>query len=300
MASALDFSAKHCSFDYRGARIAYRLAPRSGAERSSRAPSSSPPVVLIHGLGSSSLSWTRTMAELSSFTECIAIDLPGFGMSDKNGIEIGMRAFGDTVCALLDELGIEEAVWGGHSMGGQVVLSQAIRDPSRMNRLVLIAPAGLERFSLLHARWMEALVSPGFVRRQGAAQIESNVRLSFHKFPEEAKLFVDARLAIAQDRQELVGFARACSAAVRAMLREPVFDDLATVDLKTLIVFGENDRLIPNPVLHRSLRPADIGAVGREKIAKSRLVMVPEAGHMVHFEKADLVNAEISAFLAEK
>jgi pimeloyl-ACP methyl ester carboxylesterase len=65
------------------------------------------------------------------------------------------------------------------------------------------------------------------------------------------------------------------------------------LSLPTLVIYGENDRIIPNPVLHPEQKLAEIASTGTEQIPQATLTMIPECGHMLQWEKA----AEISQMI---
>jgi pimeloyl-ACP methyl ester carboxylesterase len=103
---------------------------------------SGPPVLLIHGLGATKVSFLPTLNALADDHRVIAVDLPGFGDSVKP-----IRApyhppyFASTMTALLDALELEQADVAGNSMGGRVAIEMGLRSPERVRRLVLLAPS---------------------------------------------------------------------------------------------------------------------------------------------------------------
>ncbi|MGA9857577.1 MAG: alpha/beta fold hydrolase [Solirubrobacteraceae bacterium] len=103
---------------------------------------SGPPVILIHGLGATKVSFLPTVAALAETHRAIAIDLPGFGDSVKP-----IRAaydpayFAGAVTALLDALEVDRAHLVGNSMGGRVAIEAGLRHPDRVDRLGLLAPS---------------------------------------------------------------------------------------------------------------------------------------------------------------
>jgi pimeloyl-ACP methyl ester carboxylesterase len=101
-----------------------------------------PPVILIHGLGATKVSFLPTLAALAPTHRAIALDLPGFGDSVKP-----LRApyhapyFARAVVALMDSLGLRRADLVGNSMGGRAAIEVGLRFPSRVGRLGLLAPS---------------------------------------------------------------------------------------------------------------------------------------------------------------
>jgi pimeloyl-ACP methyl ester carboxylesterase len=100
------------------------------------------PVVLLHGLGGTKASFLPTLADLATAHRLIAIDLPGFGESDKPlGAPYDPSFFARWMVALLDALGLERAHLVGNSLGGRVALEVGLAHPDRVDRIALLAPS---------------------------------------------------------------------------------------------------------------------------------------------------------------
>ena len=100
------------------------------------------PLLLLHGLGGTKASFLPTIAALASEHRVIAIDLPGFGDSDKPfPASYDAAFFARWVCAFMDAMDIERAHVLGHSMGGRVALEVGMRHPERVEALVLMTPS---------------------------------------------------------------------------------------------------------------------------------------------------------------
>jgi pimeloyl-ACP methyl ester carboxylesterase len=99
-------------------------------------------VLLIHGLGATKASFLPTVGALAPHYRAIALDLPGFGDSDKPLLApYDACFFADAVAALIDELDADRVHVAGNSMGGRVALELGLRYPERVNRLVLLSPS---------------------------------------------------------------------------------------------------------------------------------------------------------------
>jgi pimeloyl-ACP methyl ester carboxylesterase len=106
------------------------------------AAGSGEPVLLLHGLGATKVSFLPTVAALAHAYRAIALDLPGFGDSVKPLLApYHAPFFARSVIELLDALGIERAHVVGNSMGGRIALELGLRHPERVRSLVLIAPS---------------------------------------------------------------------------------------------------------------------------------------------------------------
>ena len=100
------------------------------------------PVVCVHGLGATKASFLPTVAALAGSHRVIALDLPGFGESDKPiSAPYDAPYFARAVTALLDRLEIERAHLIGNSMGGRVSIEMGLREPGRVRRIALLSPA---------------------------------------------------------------------------------------------------------------------------------------------------------------
>jgi pimeloyl-ACP methyl ester carboxylesterase len=103
-----------------------------------------PPVVLVHGLGSSHRSWHRVAAAMAATHRVLAVDMPGFGGSPAAGDGFRPVVVAAAIVEALDARGVTTFDLVGHSLGGLVSAHLADRHRDRVRRLVLIAPAGLE------------------------------------------------------------------------------------------------------------------------------------------------------------
>lgn len=246
-----------------------------------------PAVVLLHGLASSIYSWRHTIpAVATAGFRVIAIDNKGFGFSDRPARGYANADYVRLTLALLDSLGIAEAVLVGNSMGAQIAVEVALAEPDRVSGLALLDASGLGiRYPLLLrvARWpVVGRMAAGLRNRW----LTTRILRSLYADPDNVTAaVVDQYYAPVAEPD----FGR----AVRAVLREYRFDALRGRDLimraPTLVLWGEHDRLIP-PAVGRTL------AAGIERVA---FFMVPGAGHMPQEEAPDSTNRLLITFLAE-
>ena len=123
-------------------RLRFRTVRTRRARLSMIEAGSGPPVLAIHGLGGTKGSFLPTVAALSDRFRVVAVDLPGFGDSDKPiGAPYDPRFFAEHVIDLLDRLGVDRADLIGNSLGGRVALELALRAPERVHCLALLAPS---------------------------------------------------------------------------------------------------------------------------------------------------------------
>lgn len=254
-----------------------------------------PAILLIHGLGSNAKGWTKNISTLSEGHRVIAVDLPGYGKSDKGYYDYSMPFYTQVLSELLDKLSINSAVWIGHSMGGQIALTAALDHAERVSKLVLISPAGFETFEPGEGEWLRTAVTPEFVRDTPTRNIDINLRSNFYDTPDDAEFMITDRIQV-RGASDFERYCYAVSKNVGGMIDGALYDRLPEIKQPTLVLFAENDGLIPNPYLHGGTT-REVAEKGVAQMPNATLVMVPECGHFIQFEKADLANREILEFV---
>jgi len=245
-------------------------------------------VVLIHGFGSSIYTWKDVIPALAVRHDVIALDLPGFGESDRPA-DLSLDAFPAAVIGLMDRLGIERTALVGNSMGGATAAIVAATAPERVSRLVLLDAAGFN---------MEPEARPFMVRltTSWAAPVlgllpgkrllvERSLRQVFHDDTLVTEERVSEYLAPAQ-RPGTFPALRSLGASLRAR-PEAVAAALSAISAPTLVIWGDDDRWIP--IAH-----ADRFVAG---IKGARKVVIPACGHVPQEEKPAEVARLVLEFL---
>ncbi len=252
-------------------------------------------ILFIHGLGSYLPAWNKNISELSQKYRCIALDLPGYGKSSKGNHDYSMKFFAGIINEFLIKLDIDNAIYVGHSMGGQISITSALYHPERVSKLILISPAGFETFTEGQKEWFRDVFTPNLVKLTPVEAIQSNLGFNFYNFPSDAEFMIEDRIAI----RSAVDFERYCyaiSKSVQAMVNDPVFDFLPEIQIPVLVLFGENDNLIPNRYLNPGFTK-DIAEKGVNEIPNAQLELIPKCGHFAQFEKSNIVNNSIDKFI---
>src|ERR1700748_3680018 len=104
-------------------------------------------LLFVHGLGHSLLGWSKNIDYLRNYFRCIAIDLPGNGLSSTGQYPYSMHFFAEIIQAFIEAKQLENVVLVGHSMGGQICMTHALSHQQYLKGLVLCAPAGFETFN---------------------------------------------------------------------------------------------------------------------------------------------------------
>jgi pimeloyl-ACP methyl ester carboxylesterase len=261
-----------------------------------------PPLVFVHGLSGS---WPNWLEQLPVFADrsseigqhrVIAMDLPGFGHSPMPSERITISGYARLLDGLLDELGIDAATIVGNSMGGFVSAELAIAFPQRVERLVLVSPAGLSTYR--HPRGTRALPALHRAERIVAAYTawlaSKSDTVTRHPLLRNATLGLvtrhPSRLPAALAAEQLRGAGKpGFIQALEANLDYDFRHRLPEIACPTLIVWGDSDRVI-------TVRDA---AVFAELIPGSRRVVYEDTGHMAMLERPGAFNALLNEFLSE-
>lgn len=253
-------------------------------------------LLFVHGLSSNSDAWSKNIAALKKDYTCIAIDLPGFGKSSKPNLAYTPSYFSEVIHQFIEKLKLKHVVLIGHSMGGQASIKLATSYPDDIKKLILIAPAGLEQFSETNAVLMKSFFSPELVKNTPDAQIEKNYAMNFYVQPIEANKMINERKKI-KDASDFEAHCTAIVSSINGMLDDTVSNDLETITQRTLVVFGDQDMLIPNRYLNPTLTTKIVGNLALAKIKNVQLEFIKDAGHFVQFEKPMEINAFIKQFV---
>ncbi len=257
---------------------------------------SGPPLIFIHGLSGCWQNWLENIPFFARDHRVIAVDLPGFGQSEMPAEPISMSNYADTIDALMIELGIDSAQIVGNSMGGFIGAELAIQHPARVERLVLVAAAGLsieyirterthgvrhqaENIAFFYVGWLASRSHTVVGRRR----LRSALLLLVAAHP--------AKLPPALTIEQVAGSGKpGFSDALDAMLDYPLRDRLEKITCPTFIVWGDKDRLVP-------VRDA---AIFEKLIPDAHAVVYKDTGHIVMMERPARFNADVKAFLDEQ
>jgi abhydrolase domain-containing protein 6 len=240
------------------------------------------PLVLVNGLAEQSESWFANRAHLSrhfdlKVPELLVYDGEALHQWIDGGGEVTIDYLADRLGRFLDEF-VQRPPYHlcGSSLGCQVILSYAVRNPARVSKLVLICPSGF------HGD--ENLPMMDGVRRSNYRSLVNSVFYREHFASNELVLAFERKF---QDRRWKQGLLR----TLRGSVGHSVQPLLALVPHPTLVIWGANDRVLSDV-------PGAI--IAAERIVKVRQVVIPKCGHAPQIEKARLVNPLVSRFLRDK
>jgi pyruvate dehydrogenase E2 component (dihydrolipoamide acetyltransferase) len=257
------------------------LAAGDSRVRVVRAGAGDTTLLLLHGFGESLFSWRAVVDALAVRNRVIAIDLPGFGGSEKPDASYSLPALTDRLAAFADAWTRGPLVLVGHSMGGALAAALALERPSRVIATVLIAPAGWD----VGLAGIADTMYPAKARAIGWYLSSRAFLLPEHDPDWLAEPDSAARYTLMGDDAYRNSAARVLQEFDFRGLR----DRFTNVAQPTLLIWGTLDPVIPYAL-------ADSVAA---QLPCRRLVSLPNALHRPQVEVPDTVVAEIDRFLRD-
>ena len=251
------------------------------------------PVVLIHGLGGSIENWVKNIDVLGQSHRVYALDLKGFGRTDKTPLLRDMDELTKFIGDFMAALNIDKASLIGNSLGGGLALSFALQHPDKVEKLVLVDNAGMGPEVIADFRVIslpvigELLYHPN---RKAVAGL-------WGKIVFDASLVTDELVEQTYKLAVLPGAVKSMLSTLRAGIgisgqsksqRMRVTDKISALKAPTLIFWGKQDRIIPPA-------HADIAA---RMMPGARLHLFDNCGHMPQLEHPEKFNKLVLDFLA--
>ncbi len=268
-----------------------RLLEIGGQQVSVEQAGAGEPLVLLHGFGESTLSYAAVLPGLAERFAVVAIDLNGFGYTQRPRDRESYTLAGQArlVLGVLDRLGLDRVRLAGHSYGGGLALYLAAKHPERVDRLLLIDNtlplyASLRRNPLFAWRWVARMAAHTFALSDRV--IEAGLERAYFDdsrvTPELVQLYAD--------RLRIEGVTDAFHGLVGPSSEPPFRIDLAAIRTPALVVWGAEDELIEAEAARKS----------SSELPNSSFVSLPACGHTPMEECPEAFLAVALPFLLEE
>lgn len=233
-----------------------------------------PVLILIHGLGSSASVWRDDIDLLAASYRVIALDLPGYGKSDRPKADYSVEYQAGAVKEFIEALGVDKVTLAGNSLGGWIAALVALDSPDKVSRLVLVDSAGLRR----EAARTDVPLNP--------ATREEEKALLLALFADKAKVtesLLNEQWDYRKDVRSTV------QATIESFKTKAPFLDSRLRDIKvpTLIIWGKQDLLVPLDIADRFARG----------IRGSKLIVIDNAGHLPQVEQPKAFTRAVKVFV---
>ncbi len=250
------------------------------------------PVVFVHGLSGQWQNWLENIPAASRDRRVVALDLPGHGRSEMPRERITIPRYGRCVEALCEALDLGRVALVGNSMGGFITSEVAIQFPQRVDRLVLVSAAGITTANVFRAPTRTAGRLAAVLAARSAARHRS---LASRRVTRHMALTLVARHP-SRLKADLAyeGLFKGVGKpgfrdALRACLEYDFRERLGEIRSPTLIVWGEDDMVLPVQDAREFER----------LIPGSRSVVMKDTGHVPMVERPTAFNDVLAEFLAE-
>jgi len=249
------------------------------------------PLVLVHGIPTSSFLWRDMIGKLSAHGRVIAPDLPGFGLSDAppNG-DYSISNYARLLGSFLEAISIQRATFICHDFGGPVTVTYALRNPDKYQRLVILDTflhTDLPDWGLFPKLAYVKPVGEVLMRLAGKSIVRSGL---------EAGVVDKSRISeeVVQRYYMADGSPNKLNTTYLGTLRAEYVEDLrfieenlTTINKPTLIVWGDSDAYLP----------LSLGERLHQDIAGSKMEVLPNCGHFVQEDEPAKVTELIVDFL---
>ena len=251
-----------------------------------------PPVLLVHGLATSMVTWYCNIdALVSGGYRVLALDLPGHGDSDKpKDLDYEPAGAAELIQQFLIALGLDRISLVGNSAGGLVVSLFSLAYPQQVEKLVLVAPGGMGR----HVTWLlRAMSVPVIGELFYQPRLQSPMNLARRIFFRPPPILAEVLPEMERVRN-LPGTRHAAIKSIRSSVsllgqrrKSFILDRLRELKRPLMTIWGEEDAIIP----------ASQAIAVRRALPRSVTRVLPECGHWPHMEKAEQFNELLVRFL---
>jgi pimeloyl-ACP methyl ester carboxylesterase len=260
-------------------------------------------VVLLHGKNFWGAYWGDTIKFLTERGfRVIVPDQIGFGKSSKPNIHYSLDFLAENTAGLLDLLHVQKATILGHSMGGMLAIRFARLYPGRTEALILEDPIGLEDYKLsVPPAPLEQLYQQEL--NMSLEEFRKYIQGYFVTYPKEkAEVFVEPRMRVSLSG-DFPRWAMAAALTTLMIYEQPVCYEFAEIKVPTLFIIGQEDHTAVGrdraPIdLRRTLgNVPELARKASKQIQGSRVVELPNVGHIPHLEAPDAFFQAVDDFL---
>ncbi|MBT8220439.1 MAG: alpha/beta fold hydrolase [Bacteroidia bacterium] len=248
------------------------------------------PILFIHGFPTSSYLWRNIMTSLSDKFQVIAIDLPGYGKSDKN-IEdsFSFRYYNRILTGFLDHLNLDHITLGVHDLGGPIGLYWMVQNMERVHQLILFNTLVFPQFSWAVKLFALATVLPGI--RDWLTSPKGIKKAIYFGVYRKDKITADVIQHYQSPFEDMKSRKVLLKSVQRLSLKgfSEIERKLPSFKGPVQIIYGENDKILPK-----------VGATMKRVqgiLSQANIISIPDCGHFLQEDAPDKISATITAFM---
>lgn len=252
-----------------------------------------PPVLLVHGLATSMITWCRNMDALADAGfRALAVDLPGYGgsgLADHRGYTPESAA--GFLVEFANALGIDRFSVVGNSAGGLIAGVTALEYPERVDKVALVGSAGLGKRVSWPLRLISIPVVGELVYKPQMISKDALIKRIFYRPPEFLEEIIPEMVRVRclpHGPHVMLQSVRSGVSLLGLRPEHHILSRLGSLESELLAVWGENDLVIP------PIQIEDVLSVAPESTVR----VLPRCGHWPHMEKPDEFNEMLTEFLS--
>jgi pimeloyl-ACP methyl ester carboxylesterase len=239
------------------------------------------PLLLMHGLGGAIESWTNNIDALAKEMRVVALDLPGFGYSDKPKMSYTIKFYVDFVASFIKKLSMAPAAIVGSSLGGHVACELAITRPEIVSRLVVISPPGALPKSFTG--------TPALKKYVKVLQAKSVAEVKKALVAVDGKPVADDYAKIVFEKLAMPGAKEAFLSALVGSAKAPRLNSrLPRIKVPMMVMWGKDDIMIPAKYVEPFVR-----------LKNSRIMLLENCGHRPHVDRPGVFNRLVLDFVRD-
>ena len=251
-------------------------------------------VILLHGLNCHVEFWEKNIAALAQEHRVFAVDIVGFGLTEKPAIDYTFQQMTDFVIAFMNAMNIDKASLVGHSMGGGITMMVAARAPERVEKIVLVNSSGLGKKMSFLVRLITLPVIGEVLTKPSRQGVVRQMQMCLYDHSQASDDFIDRAAAIGKlpDKQRSVLSVLRGGCNIFGMKKKVVIDFsecIKRISAPILVIWGRQDRI----------NPVSDGEAAVERMGDVRLHIIDQADHFPQIDKPGEFNATVLDFLRD-
>ncbi len=239
-----------------------------------------PVLIFLHFWGGSSSTWNSVTDILKNSYRCISYDHRGWGQSEKPAYGYRIESLAEDALALIGQMNVNEYILVGHSMGGKIAQYIAAQKPAGLKKLILVAPSPSTP-TIMPKEMHEGM--------RNAYTSEANINATIDHVFNAGSLNQATRLRLIEGIQKHTEDSRLGWTDIA--LGEDASAGVNLIKIPTLIIAGENDVIDSPERLKKEVQ---------DMIPQSRMIVIPNTGHLIMLQEPEKVAQLIHDFICER